>query len=166
MLLRRELYRTLSFSLYPLRCSYAQVAFNGDAISLNKEVRNLRALGYRVPLMVVNKGLTANHLYPYCISLRASLRTYEQTLAKVQSRNKLVPLIASYHLGIQEFLAKQAFPLPWVSYRLEKTVQELTQKVCRGGVDRGDCWPNPMLIVALARCLAFRSPCSRTRWTA
>lgn len=105
------------------------MAFNGDAISLNKEVRNLRALGYRVPLMLVNKGLNANHLYPYCISLRASLRTYEQTLAKVLSRNKLVPLIASYHLDIQTFLAEQAFPLPWGSYKLEKTVQELTQKV-------------------------------------
>jgi hypothetical protein len=40
-------------------------------------------LGFRVPLVIVNKALQANHLYPFAISLKASIRTYQQTLDKL-----------------------------------------------------------------------------------
>lgn len=89
----------------------------------------MRALGYRVPLALVNKAINASHLYPYCISLRASLRTYDQTLTKLKNRDNLVPLIAKYHLELQTFLANQGFPLQWNSYKLEKLVQELSDLV-------------------------------------
>ena len=46
-------------------------------------MRNLRWLGFRVPLANVNKAHQANQLYPFAISLKESVRTYGQTLKKV-----------------------------------------------------------------------------------
>ena len=48
------------------------------------QVRNMRWLGFRVPLAIVNKAHQANQLYPFAISLIESVRTYEQTLEKVR----------------------------------------------------------------------------------
>lgn len=47
------------------------------------QVRNLKNLGFRVPLAIVNKAHQANQLYPFAISLIESVRTYERTLEKV-----------------------------------------------------------------------------------
>jgi Dynein heavy chain, N-terminal region 1. len=49
------------------------------------QVRNLKNLGFRVPLAIVNKAHQANQLYPFAISLIESVRTYERTLEKVIS---------------------------------------------------------------------------------
>lgn len=46
-------------------------------------MRNLKNLGFRVPLAIVNKAHQANQLYPFAISLIESVRTYERTLEKV-----------------------------------------------------------------------------------
>lgn len=54
-----------------------------EIITLSKEVRHLKNLGFRVPLAIVNKAHQANQLYPFAISLRESVRTYECTLDKV-----------------------------------------------------------------------------------
>lgn len=97
-------------------------------ITLNKEVRNLRTLGYRVPLGLVNKSINASHMYPYFISLGASLATYRQTLAKLEDRAALKPLVASYHSDIQRFLS-DALGLTWDSFKLDKAAKDLSQKV-------------------------------------
>ena len=49
----------------------------------NCQVRNLKWLGFRVPLAIVNKAHQANQLYPFAISLIESVRTYERTCEKV-----------------------------------------------------------------------------------
>lgn len=51
------------------------------------QVRNLKNLGFRVPLAIVNKAHQANQLYPFAISLIESVRTYERTLEKVRNRS-------------------------------------------------------------------------------
>lgn len=61
-----------------------QVNFLPEIITLSKEVRHLKNLGFRVPLAIVNKAHQANQLYPFAISLRESVRTYECTLDKVR----------------------------------------------------------------------------------
>lgn len=63
-----------------------KVNFLPEIITLSKEVRNLRNLGFRVPLPIVNKAHQANQLYPFAISLIESIRTYERTLEKVRSK--------------------------------------------------------------------------------
>lgn len=60
-----------------------KVNFLPEIITLAKEVRNLKCLGFRVPLAIVNKAHQANQLYPFAISLIESVRTYEMTLEKV-----------------------------------------------------------------------------------
>lgn len=62
-----------------------RVNFLPDIIMLYKEVRNLKSLGFRVPLAIVNKAHQANQIYPFAISLIESVRTYERTLDKVSS---------------------------------------------------------------------------------
>lgn len=49
-------------------------------------MRHLKNLGFRVPLAIVNKAHQANQLYPFAISLRESVRTYECTLDKVRHK--------------------------------------------------------------------------------
>ena len=46
------------------------------------QVRNLKWLGFRVPLAIVNKAHTANQLYPFAISLHESVNSYERTYDK------------------------------------------------------------------------------------
>lgn len=60
-----------------------KVNFLPEIITLSKEVRNLKNLGFRVPIAIVNKAHQANLLYPFAISLIESIRTYERTLEKV-----------------------------------------------------------------------------------
>lgn len=62
-----------------------KVNFLPEIITLSKEVRNLKNLGFRVPLAIVNKAHQANQLYPFAISLIESIRTYERTLEKVRN---------------------------------------------------------------------------------
>lgn len=61
-----------------------KVNFLPEIITLYKEVRNLKSLGFRVPLAIVNKAHQANQIYPFAISLIESNRTYERTLDKVR----------------------------------------------------------------------------------
>jgi dynein heavy chain 1 len=60
-----------------------KVNFLPDIITLSKEVRNLKCLGFRVPLAIVNKAHQANQLYPFAISLIEIMRTYVRTCDKV-----------------------------------------------------------------------------------
>ena len=46
-------------------------------------MRNLKSLGFRVPLVVVNKAHMANQIYPFAVSLIESVRMYERTCDKV-----------------------------------------------------------------------------------
>ena len=65
-----------------------------EIITLSKEVRNLKWLGFRVPLAIVNKAHQANQLYPFAISLIESVRTYERTNEKVAGRQTVGLLVA------------------------------------------------------------------------
>lgn len=60
-----------------------KVNFLPEVITLSKEVRHLKNLGFRVPLAIMNKAHQANQMYPFAISLIESTRTYERALEKV-----------------------------------------------------------------------------------
>ena len=58
-----------------------KVNFLPEIIQLSKEVRNLKNLGFRVPLAIVNKAHQANQLYPFAmLILIVNVRTYERSL--------------------------------------------------------------------------------------
>ncbi|XP_053373809.1 cytoplasmic dynein 1 heavy chain 1-like isoform X4 [Mercenaria mercenaria] len=100
------------------------VNFQKDIITLSKEVRNMKWLGFRVPLSIVNKAHQANQLYPFAMSLFESVRTYQQTLEKVDERPSIHLLVAGLHKEVQK-LIEEGVQLVWESYKLDPYVQRL-----------------------------------------
>ncbi|XP_071453347.1 dynein heavy chain, cytoplasmic isoform X3 [Hetaerina americana] len=118
-----------------------RVNFLPEIITLSKEVRNLKNLGFRVPLAIVNKAHQANQLYPYAISLIESVRTYERTLEKLTNRScppspsikvedkaNIVLLVAGLRKEVQSLVA-EGIGLVWESYKLDPYVQRLAEIV-------------------------------------
>ncbi|XP_041352869.1 LOW QUALITY PROTEIN: cytoplasmic dynein 1 heavy chain 1-like [Gigantopelta aegis] len=104
------------------------VNFQREIIQLSKEVRNLRWLGFRVPLAIVNKAHQANQLYPFAISLIESVRTYEGTLEKVAAKPSISLLLAGLRKEVQNLVA-DGCALVWESYKLDPYVQRLADTV-------------------------------------
>ncbi|XP_073494500.1 cytoplasmic dynein 1 heavy chain 1 isoform X2 [Phyllobates terribilis] len=105
-----------------------KVNFLPEIITLSKEVRNLKWLGFRVPLAIVNKAHQANQLYPFAISLIESVRTYERTCEKVEERNSISLLVAGLKKEVQALIA-EGIALVWESYKLDPYVQRLAENV-------------------------------------
>ncbi|XP_048259760.1 cytoplasmic dynein 1 heavy chain 1-like isoform X2 [Haliotis rufescens] len=104
------------------------VNFQPEIIQLSKEVRNLRWLGFRVPLAIVNKAHQANQLYPFAISLIESVRTYERTLDKIEIKPSITLLVAGLRKEVQNLIA-EGCSLVWESYKLDPYVQRLADIV-------------------------------------
>ncbi|XP_025833356.1 dynein heavy chain, cytoplasmic [Agrilus planipennis] len=105
-----------------------RVNFLPEIITLAKEVRNLKCLGFRVPLAIVNKAHQANQLYPFAISLIESVRTYEMTLEKIEDKASIIPLVAGMRKEVQNLIA-EGIQLVWESYKLDPYVQRLSDTV-------------------------------------
>uniref|UniRef100_A0A8D0GTG5 Cytoplasmic dynein 1 heavy chain 1 n=1 Tax=Sphenodon punctatus TaxID=8508 RepID=A0A8D0GTG5_SPHPU len=105
-----------------------KVNFLPEIITLSKEVRNLKWLGFRVPLAIVNKAHQANQLYPFAISLIESVRTYERTCEKVEERNTISLLVAGLKKEVQALIG-EGIALVWESYKLDPYVQRLAETV-------------------------------------
>ncbi|XP_050499617.1 dynein heavy chain, cytoplasmic isoform X4 [Diabrotica virgifera virgifera] len=105
-----------------------KVNFLPEIITLAKEVRNLKCLGFRVPLAIVNKAHQANQLYPFAISLIESVRTYEMTLEKIEDKASIIPLVAGMRKEVQQVIA-EGIQLVWESYKLDPYVQRFSDLV-------------------------------------
>ncbi|XP_049288218.1 dynein heavy chain, cytoplasmic isoform X3 [Anopheles funestus] len=118
-----------------------RVNFLPEIITLYKEVRNLKSLGFRVPLAIVNKAHQANQLYPFAISLIESIRTYERTLEKlnnrtlaqnsvfkIEDRASIIPLVAGLRKEVLSLIS-EGIALVWESYKLDPYVQRLSENV-------------------------------------
>ncbi|CAG0913348.1 unnamed protein product [Notodromas monacha] len=110
-------------SVYKLR-----VNFHSEIITLSKEVRHLKNLGFRVPLAIVNKAHHANQLYPFAISLTESVLSYERTVKKIEEKANIKLLVAGLHVEVQAAL-DEGFNLVWDSYKLESYVSKLADLV-------------------------------------
>ena len=128
-----------------------KVNFMPEIITLSKEVRNLKWLGFRVPLAIVNKAHQANQLYPFAISLIETVRTYERTCSKVEEKSNTALLVAGMRRDIQNCIAEvkcdnpisllyllllifllfilQGNQLVWESYKLDPYVQKFADVV-------------------------------------
>ncbi|GAA6000808.1 hypothetical protein JCM10207_004669 [Rhodosporidiobolus poonsookiae] len=83
-----------------------QVNFDPQIIMLFKEVRNLLWLGFQVPHTISNIAKDAKRVYPYAVSLMETVRSYSQTVAKLQDNPEIAPLIATSYKKAQEQIAK------------------------------------------------------------
>ena len=105
-----------------------KVNFLPEIIQLSKEVRNLKNLGFRVPLAIVSKAHQANQLYPFAISLIESVRAYERSLDKMEARPNITRLVAGLRKDVQQ-LVTDGCALVWESYKLDPYVQRLAEMV-------------------------------------
>ncbi|GLV39725.1 Dynein heavy chain 64C [Carabus blaptoides fortunei] len=105
-----------------------KVNFLPEIITLSKEVRNLKTLGFRVPMAIVNKAHQANQLYPFAISLIESVRTYEMTLEKIEDKVSIIPLVAGMRKEVLGLIS-EGIGLVWESYKLDSYVQRLSDVV-------------------------------------
>ena len=81
---------TINGRIYQIEVSRAKASmlklkinFSPEVITLAKEVRNLKHLGFRIPLPIVNKAHQANQLYPFAISLIECICVYEKICSRV-----------------------------------------------------------------------------------
>lgn len=72
------------------------VNFDSQIIMLFKEVRNLLWLGFGVPHGVGNVAKDAKRVYPLAVSLMETVRTYEQTVRKVEENPGIVALVSEF----------------------------------------------------------------------
>ncbi|BGP13270.1 hypothetical protein JCM10213_004960 [Rhodosporidiobolus nylandii] len=109
------------------------VNFDPQIITLFKEVRNLLWLGFQVPHTISNIAKDAKRVYPYAVSLMETVRTYTQTVAKLQDNPEIAPLIAASHKKAQEQIAKG------MAYRWEHFVNTFDSRSLSfsGGSDSG-----------------------------
>lgn len=105
-----------------------QVNFQSDIIQLSKEVRNLRWLDFRVPLLLVNKANQANQLYPHAVSLMESVRTYDFTCERIAAQPGIAPLVTTAKTDCQTAI-QEGVQLEWSSFRLENYVQKFSEVV-------------------------------------
>ena len=101
----------------------------------------MKWLGFRVPLAIVNKAhqvgtsiatnkrdddvimfYQANQLYPFAISLKESIRTYESVLRKVEDRPDVKPLLAQHRKDLYSLFKEvhlASFNLPLLTSTLQ-----------------------------------------------
>jgi dynein heavy chain 1 len=77
-------------------------------VTLSKEVRNLKWLGFRIPLVVSNKAKEAAHLYPLAMALRGCVRSYSHIVQRLNQYPKLQSLVSPFHRAVQHRLTEGA----------------------------------------------------------
>ena len=110
-----------------------RVSFDPEIITLFKEVRNLQWLsqehtGFRVPYTLKIVSDEAKEKYPQAMALQATLRTYMQSVAKIDVH--VAPLLAEHKRAVQNQIYK-AFQnqVKWESESLDTFVKELSERV-------------------------------------
>uniref|UniRef100_A0A8R1U2J5 Dynein heavy chain, cytoplasmic n=1 Tax=Onchocerca volvulus TaxID=6282 RepID=A0A8R1U2J5_ONCVO len=105
-----------------------KVNFSNDVVTLFKEVRNMKHMGFRIPLKIVNTAHQANLLYPFAISLLESIRTYDSINERIANKSGVNMLIVTYKKDIQGQLA-EGNSLTWESYKMDPYVVKLSSSV-------------------------------------
>ncbi|TKR93274.1 hypothetical protein L596_007763 [Steinernema carpocapsae] len=107
-----------------------KVNFAPDIIQLQKEVRNLKHMGYRIPLKIVNVAHQVNLHYPFAISLLESVRTYESINEKVAAREGISMLLAKMKKDIQTEIGN-GYQITWDSYKVDPYVAKFSESIGR-----------------------------------
>lgn len=105
-----------------------RVNFTPDIIILAKEVRNLKSLGFRITLAIVNKAHQANQHFPFAVSLIETVKAYERACEKVKQKPSLALLVAGLKLEVQELIG-EGVNMVWESYKRDSYVHRLGESV-------------------------------------
>ncbi|KAI7858782.1 dynein heavy chain [Circinella umbellata] len=82
------------------------VNFDGQIITLFKEVRNLLWLNFQVPHTISNVAKDAKRVYPFAVSLMETVRTFSQTVHKVNRNPDITALVAGYRNEVHVMITK------------------------------------------------------------
>ncbi|SAL98745.1 hypothetical protein [Absidia glauca] len=82
------------------------VNFDGQIITLFKEVRNLLWLNFQVPHTISNVAKDAKRVYPFAVSLMETVRTFSQTVHKVNRNPDVSTLVAGYRNEVHGMITK------------------------------------------------------------
>ncbi|KAI7899864.1 dynein heavy chain [Cokeromyces recurvatus] len=82
------------------------VNFDGQIITLFKEVRNLLWLNFQVPHTISNVAKDAKRVYPFAVSLMETVRTFSQTVHKVNRNPEILTLVAGYRHEVHNMITK------------------------------------------------------------
>lgn len=88
-----------------------RVNFDSTTVTLFKEVRNLLYRGFSIPSMILTISKDARRVYPFAMSLTETVRTYTQTIAKLNANPGILPLIEELHIKVQSQIKKCKPPL-------------------------------------------------------
>jgi dynein heavy chain 1 len=91
---------------------YLDINFDPQIMTLFKEVRNLQWLGYRAPFHATMVSTGGRQIYPFAITIREILRTYQQTTAKIIPE---VGLLLAAHKKEVQLCLTEGFKLKWES---------------------------------------------------
>ncbi|QDS73112.1 Dynein heavy chain, cytoplasmic [Venturia effusa] len=91
------------------------VNFDGQVITLFKEVRNLWWLNFQVPHAINNVSKDAKRVYPYAVTLMETVRTFTQTIRNISEIPEVAPLLNGYQKQVETLIAKGT-PLKWESF--------------------------------------------------
>jgi dynein heavy chain 1 len=110
-----------SYNSYKLLVNYDE-----QIITLFKEVRNLAALGNRVPYAIKVASDEAKQNYPFAMTLREATRTYMQTCTQITG--SLAPMMSAYQNSVQQMI-QDGVPLKWDSDRIESYTKKFSEHV-------------------------------------
>jgi dynein cytoplasmic 1 heavy chain len=110
-----------------------EVNFDGEVISLFKEVRNMRWLKFQIPHTVNNVSKDAKHVYPFAVGLMETVHQFSQTIRSIGDMSDVSILLNGYRSDAFTLIAK-GVPLKWESF---VDVYDLTSRASFGGATAG-----------------------------
>ena len=111
-----------------------KVNFDGQVITLFKEVRNLIWLNFQVPHAVSNISKEAKRVYPYAMGLIESVRILLQLYRQISSMPSFNMLLNGYVNESQAMIAK-GIPLRWESFVHSYELHVKQSALANGAVD-------------------------------
>jgi len=105
-----------------------QVHYDPATITMFKEVRNFKWLGFRPSTDINMMASQARDIYPSAMSLRETLRTYHQSCFRITEHIR--PLIASHKISVQALIS-EGVNLRWEDKKkeLQSYAQRLADEV-------------------------------------
>lgn len=105
-----------------------QINFDEKTIDLFKEVRLISSMGiYSINTFIVNKASEIKTTYPVAISLQDSIRTFNQTTQKIDSR--IAKLVAKQKKEIQDIIGNN-MGSTWGNFiKLDRFSKDLCEKI-------------------------------------
>ena len=91
------------------------INFDGQVITLFKEVRNLRWMGFQIGHMISQVSKDAKRVYPYAVTLMETSRIFAQTSREIEDMQDVSILLNNYRNEALSLVSK-GVPLKWESF--------------------------------------------------